>query len=75
MNEVRRAAEQFALTGEVVDIKEHGDGNINDTYLITVDPKLGEPFILQRINTHVFKRPELIVANMRTFTVLPVAAL
>lgn len=68
MNKVWQAAEQFTLRGDVVDVKEYGDGNIHNTYLITVAPKLDEQFILQRINRHVFKRPELIIANMRTFT-------
>ena len=66
MNEARHAAEQFMLEGQVDDVRVYGDGNINDTYLVTSNHK--ERFNLQRINTYVFKQPELITANIRTFT-------
>ncbi len=66
MNNAWQAAEQFSLTGEIEDARVYGDGNINDTYLVT--SKHEEQLMLQRINTHVFKRPKLIIANMRVFT-------
>ncbi|MBL6980141.1 MAG: aminoglycoside phosphotransferase family protein, partial [Anaerolineales bacterium] len=66
MNKAWQATEQFVLAGEIEDIRAYGDGNINDTYLITLN--LEECFILQRINTYVFKQPKLITANIRTFT-------
>ncbi|WP_427159263.1 phosphotransferase enzyme family protein [Aliinostoc sp. HNIBRCY26] len=60
-------AEQFALPGKVTNVQAFGSGNINDTFLVTVDAQ--EPhFILQRINTQVFRQPQLIMQNMRTFT-------
>ncbi|MBM3143789.1 MAG: aminoglycoside phosphotransferase [Chloroflexi bacterium] len=70
MNEAWRVAELFTLAGRVIDVRAHGEGNINDTYLVTIarKPQPSEKFILQRINTHVFKRPEWIVANMRAIT-------
>ena len=66
-------AEQFAPFKRVLDLHEFGNGNINDTYLVTtdVDGNLYPPeknFVLQRINTQVFKQPRLIMQNMRTFT-------
>jgi hypothetical protein len=63
-----RAAEQFLTAGTVLDVQEFGFGNINDTFLVTSDPTTEEKFILQRINTHVFPRPEMIMLNMRVFT-------
>ena len=63
-----KAAEQFAQLGEVIDVREHGNGNINDTYLVTVNGDENDKFVLQRINTHVFSRPKLIIQNLRTFT-------
>ena len=66
-------AEQFTHSTRVIDVREFGNGNINDTYLVTTDvdeqtyPQ-EKHFILQRINTHVFKQPRLIMQNMRTFT-------
>jgi Ser/Thr protein kinase RdoA (MazF antagonist) len=58
-------AEQFVTEGTVTRVKEFGNGNINDTYIVTHDE---EKFVLQRINTHVFKKPHLIMQNMRAFT-------
>lgn len=39
-----------------------GNGLINDTFLVTSSET--QPFILQRINRHVFPQPELITANL-----------
>jgi Ser/Thr protein kinase RdoA (MazF antagonist) len=63
-------AEQFAPSAPVIHVHEFGNGNINDTYLVTLDTVLTEEkqFVLQRINTQVFKQPKLIMQNMRAFT-------
>ena len=63
-------AEQFAPSRRVIDVHEFGNGNINDTYLVSTDADSTEEkhFVLQRINTHVFKQPKLIMQNMRAFT-------
>jgi Ser/Thr protein kinase RdoA (MazF antagonist) len=61
-------AEQFKPSGKVIDIQEYGNGNVNDTFLVTLDSKGDKHFILQRINTQVFRQPELVMLNMRTFT-------
>ena len=72
-------AQQFAAPGEVQTGQAYGSGNVNDTYLVTVAPtanaaipnnasqQRGYRFVLQRVNTHVFRRPELILLNMQTF--------
>lgn len=60
-------AAHFILPGEsLVDIQEYGAGNINDTYRVTTAE--GRRFILQRINQHVFKHPEWIMANIRVYS-------
>ena len=63
-------AEQFAAHRQIIDVHEFGNGNINDTYLVTTDIDSNEEkqFVLQRINTRVFKQPGLIMQNMRAFT-------
>jgi Ser/Thr protein kinase RdoA (MazF antagonist) len=61
-------AEQFMAEGDVLKVKEFGNGNINDTYIVTLDTQAQRKFVLQRINTHVFKQPQLIMQNMRAFT-------
>jgi Ser/Thr protein kinase RdoA (MazF antagonist) len=61
-------AQEFFPGGRVLEIREFGNGNINDTYLVTTDSAEEQNFIVQRINTHVFKQPRLIMQNMRAFT-------
>jgi Ser/Thr protein kinase RdoA (MazF antagonist) len=61
-------ADQFKPQGEVIAVEEYGNGNVNDTFLVTLDSKEEKHFILQRINTQVFRRPELVMLNMRTFS-------
>ena len=65
-------AEQFAAAAHILDVREFGNGNINDTYLVSTDAdeqSEGDTrFVLQRINTQVFKHPRLIMQNMRVFT-------
>lgn len=71
-------AQQFAAPGAVQAVETYGSGNVNDTYLVAVAPlatttagnKSGQQdyrFVLQRVNTHVFRQPELILLNMQTF--------
>ncbi|MBE7043707.1 MAG: aminoglycoside phosphotransferase family protein [Ruminococcaceae bacterium] len=47
-----------------VEIQPYGDGHINDTYLAQSTPK----YILQRINTNVFKRPDQVMENVLAVT-------
>ena len=61
-------AQEFYSEGSILEVKEFGNGNINDTFLATTDSTSENHFILQRINTHVFKQPQLIMQNMRIFT-------
>ena len=44
-------------------MREFGTGIINKTYLVAPDEGPG-PFLLQRLNTHVFPRPDLVMGNM-----------
>ena len=54
--------------GRVLDLREYGNGNVNDTFLVTVTGAAKPHFILQRLNLRVFRRPELVMANLRTVT-------
>jgi hypothetical protein len=66
LNNLTHIAEQFTPNEDILKVKEFGNGNINDTYMVT--RSTAEKFVLQRINTHVFKQPHLIMQNMRAFT-------
>ena len=68
MHHYAEIAEQFASQSQVIEVHEFGNGNINDTYLVTTDSHDESRFVLQRINTQVFKQPKLIMQNMRIFT-------
>ena len=68
MENLAFVAEQFRPTGNVLEVTEFGNGNINDTYIVTLDTPAERKFVLQRINTNVFKYPQLIMKNMRIFT-------
>lgn len=61
-------ADQFKPHGKIIDIQVFGSGNINDTFLVTLNSKVNQHFILQRVNTRVFRQPELVMQNMHTFT-------
>ena len=57
-----QAAAVFA-NSPPVQVQPYGRGNIHETFLVTTSQ--GPAFILQRLNTAVFSRPELIMANLR----------
>jgi Ser/Thr protein kinase RdoA (MazF antagonist) len=59
-------AAAFDLSGRIVHVSPYGHGLINDTFVVSIDT--GHRAILQRINRHVFPRPEQIIENLRTLT-------
>ena len=66
MDDLIGIAREFTLQGRVLDLREYGSGNVNDTFLVTVGGASEPHFILQRLNLHVFRRPELVMDNLRT---------
>ncbi len=62
-------APKFDVAGRLVTVENTGEGNVNDTYLAIFRTTFSEErFILQRINQHVFPKPEYIMENMRVVT-------
>ena len=57
----------FALDEKIESIRPHGNGNVNDTYLVTLAEGKGHT-ILQRVNTYVFVEPESVMRNMQRAT-------
>jgi len=58
-------AREFALSGEIVSASPYGSGHINDTFKVDVKPAGGpRRYVLQRINHHVFRRPDELMANV-----------
>jgi hypothetical protein len=68
LDDLAAVADQFKPQGTVLDLQEYGNGNVHDTFLVTLDSNGEKHFILQRINTQVFRQPELVMQNMRTVT-------
>ncbi len=63
MNRYLEIADRFQLDGRAVSAESHGDGHINDTFLVKT--QTGEKYyILQRINTSVFKNAEALMDNI-----------
>ncbi len=58
--DVLQAAKQFSSTA-IKEISTLGNGLINDTFLIKTELNY---FVLQRINTQVFPKPQLIMENL-----------
>ncbi|VEP17222.1 Aminoglycoside phosphotransferase [Hyella patelloides LEGE 07179] len=68
MNDLIAIAEQFVSRGKVIKVRELGEGNINQTFLVVIDRGENKHFVLQQINTQVFTQPELIMDNIQIFT-------
>jgi Ser/Thr protein kinase RdoA (MazF antagonist) len=65
---LRAIAERFDLGGRVSGIQPLGHGNVNDTYLVSLEGSPHAAVVLQRLNTRVFSNPELVMGNLVTFS-------
>jgi hypothetical protein len=59
------AGRHFVLYGDLMDAAPYGNGHINDTYVLRCS-QAGTPlrYILQRLNTAIFREPEKLMANV-----------
>ena len=62
MSNVSEIISHFNIRSEA---NPYGDGHINDTFLINLSP---DKYILQRINTDIFKDPECLMHNIEAVT-------
>ena len=61
-----RVLDAYGISLEHYDVQPFGSGHINKTFLLSSRADAAEPgFVLQRINTNVFRRPEVIARNLR----------
>lgn len=68
-DELRNIVEQFPFDGEFVSIERTGSGLINSTYKLTFsDGNQDFRYILQQINTNVFKNPDELMSNIMNVT-------
>lgn len=64
MERVLNAVSHFEVTIDPVSCKSFGNGHINDTFLFS-DAEHKNKYIIQAINTNIFKNPEGIMDNIR----------
>ena len=68
-NEIIQVAAHFRLAGEVEAIAELTSGLINNSYRLTCRGAEGvKEYVLQQINTYVFKKPEEVMSNVQLVT-------
>lgn len=68
-DEVKRISKEFGISGELIDLSVYTDGHINSTYRASYD--VGgktEKYVVQGINTHVFKNPDELMDNISNVT-------
>jgi thiamine kinase-like enzyme len=68
MESVSKIADQFNLDGKVAEFSAFGSGHIHDTYYIKTESSLDDDYIIQRINTNVFRNPDAVMQNMALVT-------
>lgn len=64
MTELLGIAEKFDLNGEAHSYKPYGSGHIHDTYLLETRDDGVHHYILQKINTFVFTKPDAVQENI-----------
>lgn len=62
---LNEAAGAFACKGAVISCERYGSGHINDTFRLVCEK---HPYILQRMNTDIFKDPESLMKNVEGVT-------
>ena len=66
---INQIASQFSIGGRVLSCETHGNGNVNDTFLLHCENgKHPHRFTLQRINHEVFRNPEGLMENFSRVT-------
>jgi hypothetical protein len=68
MNHLFQIINQFSTTGNIIDIKPFGSGHIHETYRVVTEPDSADDYVLQLINTNVFRDPEAVMHNIDLVT-------
>lgn len=63
--ELRAIIEQFEIDGEILKVQNYGSGHINATYRVETTE---DEYILQKVNTSVFKNMDQLVENVAGVT-------
>ena len=60
------ALEHFKINEKIISCQPYGNGHINDTFVVNTEG--GKRYILQAINTQVFKAPLEVMSNIQKVT-------
>ena len=58
--------EQFEINDKILGYSPLGNGHINTTYLVTT--RGGDNYVLQKINSHIFKDVDMLMNNIYNTT-------
>lgn len=68
-NKIKKIAEEFCFEGALEKIEENSQGNINSTYVLTYkNDEAINKYLLQKINSTVFKKPYQVMKNISLVT-------
>lgn len=69
LHRLRELATSFCIHGDLGPIVPYGSGHINDTFCVHVE-QAGTPlrYILQRLNTEIFRDPAAVMSNIERVT-------
>jgi hypothetical protein len=65
---IERICEEFSLQGEFISCERVTNGHINTTYRVFLFNGETKEYILQKVNTYVFKHPEEMMENISSVT-------
>ncbi len=66
LDDVRAVSSMFAFSGAIAKIDTVGNGHINHTFIVSTET--GRRYILQVLNTDIFKHPDEVMANIVAVT-------
>lgn len=65
-DKLKKIIENFNFDGEIIEVVENNQGNINTTYMLK--STTGKKYLLQKINIYVFKDPHMVMKNIELVT-------
>ena len=69
MDKIKEIIKEFNFIGNFVKYEENNQGNINKTYIIVYEENNQKhKYLLQKINSNVFKEPYLVMKNIELVT-------
>ena len=69
MEKIKEIIKEFQFNGKFIRFEENNQGNINKTYILVYeDDKVKRKYLLQKINSNVFREPYLVMKNIELVT-------